>query len=152
MKWVLSAWVLLPALALAQTATTKNELNQRLDDVREKRLSIEKALIDAEKTKKSTEDQLKRLKTLQRLQTQEKALTEQRLATLEKYLVDLRARKEDVNRKNEFRHVADIPITIQMDWLTKHGVDVWNQDHWPAVRRLLNDPDYRWLKTKEIII
>jgi hypothetical protein len=27
-----------------------------------------------------------------------------------------------------------------------------NPDHWPAVQRLLNDPDWRYLKTAEVII
>ena len=60
--------------------------------------------------------------------------------------------KEKASRKNEFRQVAEIPITLQMDWLVKHGIDVWNPDHMPGVKRLLNDPDYRYLKTQDIII
>jgi septal ring factor EnvC (AmiA/AmiB activator) len=86
--------------AHAQTPTaTRSQLNEKLDQVRTERLAVEKALIDAEKSKKSTEAQLKRLKTLQKLQTQEKALTEQRLETLEKYLKELQVRKDDVNRR-----------------------------------------------------
>ena len=37
-------------------------------------------------------------------------------------------------------------------FLTEKGVDVHNPDHWPAVQRLLNDPDWRYLKTAEVII
>lgn len=48
--------------------------------------------------------------------------------------------------------VASIPIGIQMEWLTKFGVDVYNPDHEHKVVQLLNDPDYRYLKTAEIII
>lgn len=48
--------------------------------------------------------------------------------------------------------VAEIPIVVQMKWMTEHGVDVLNRDHWPAVRRLLNDPEWRYLKTAEVII
>lgn len=48
--------------------------------------------------------------------------------------------------------VASIPIGVQMIWLTKHGIDIHNEDHWPGVKRLLNDPDWRYLKTAEIII
>jgi hypothetical protein len=48
--------------------------------------------------------------------------------------------------------VASIPIIIQMKWMTEHGVDIMNKDHWPAVKRLLNSSDYRYLKTSEVII
>lgn len=54
--------------------------------------------------------------------------------------------------KSEFRHVAEIPIMVQFKWLTEMGVDVHNRDHWPKVRKLLNDPDYRYLKTADVII
>ncbi len=76
-------------------------LTDKLDRVRNERFALEKALIDAEKAKKSTEDQLKRLKALQQLQTREKDLTEQRLKTLEKYLAELQNRKLEVNRRLE---------------------------------------------------
>lgn len=48
--------------------------------------------------------------------------------------------------------VAAIPIGVQMIWLTKYGVDVYNDDHWPKVRKLLNDSEWRYLKTAEVII
>ncbi len=48
--------------------------------------------------------------------------------------------------------VASVPIGIQMEWLTKFGVDLMNKDHWPKIRQLLNSSDYRYLKTAEIII
>lgn len=48
--------------------------------------------------------------------------------------------------------VASIPIVVQYKWLHEHGVDVMNRDHWPAVKRLLNDPEWRYLKTAEVII
>jgi len=47
---------------------------------------------------------------------------------------------------------ASIPIGVMYEWLTKYGVDVLNEDHWPAVKKLLNDPEWRYLKTAEIII
>jgi septal ring factor EnvC (AmiA/AmiB activator) len=77
------------------------QLSEKLEIVRTQRLNIEKALVDAEKTKKSTEAQLKRLKSLQKLQHQEKELTEKRLAELEKYLVELTTRKDEVQKKIE---------------------------------------------------
>jgi len=47
---------------------------------------------------------------------------------------------------------ASIPMNVQMIWLTKYGVDAFNDDHQPAVRKLLNDPEWKYLKTAEIII
>jgi hypothetical protein len=52
----------------------------------------------------------------------------------------------------DMRLVASVPIGVQFEWVTKYGVELWNDDHLPAVRRLLNSSDYRWLKTQEIII
>ena len=82
-------------------AADNAKLNEKLEQVRTQRLSIEKALIDAEKTKKSTEAQLVKLKSLQKLQHQEKELTERRLAELEKYLQELQSRKVEVQKKVE---------------------------------------------------
>lgn len=54
--------------------------------------------------------------------------------------------------KSEFRQVAEIPIIVQMKWLTEEGIDIYNENHWPAVKRKLNSNEYRYLKTAEIII
>jgi len=85
-------------MALAGIENPAN-LNDRLDAVRSRRLNVEKALIEAEQAKKSTEDQLKRLKTLQRLQSQEKELTGKRLKKLEGYLGELQERKQTVQKR-----------------------------------------------------
>jgi hypothetical protein len=45
------------------------------------------------------------------------------------------------------RKVATIPNVDAMIWHTRHGVDVFRKDHLPAVRRLLNDPEWRHLRT-----
>jgi len=49
--------------------------------------------------------------------------------------------------KNDMLHVASIPIGVQAEWLTKYGVNIHNKDHQPKVTRLLNDPNYRYLRT-----
>jgi septal ring factor EnvC (AmiA/AmiB activator) len=99
--------ILMSLNSRAETSgTTKAGLNQKLDQVRSQRLAVEKALIDAEKSKRSTEEQLKRLKTLQRLQNQEKTLTEERLKTLEKYLKDLQTRKEEVEKRIDTSQIS----------------------------------------------
>lgn len=48
--------------------------------------------------------------------------------------------------------VASIPATVQLKWLTEHGVDVMQREHWPAVRRLLNSNEWRYLKTAEVMV
>lgn len=49
--------------------------------------------------------------------------------------------------KQEFWHYATIPVEVQMDWLINRGVDIYNMEHNKRVSELLNDPDYRYLKT-----
>lgn len=49
-------------------------------------------------------------------------------------------------------HVASIPSSIQLKWLVEHGVDITNKDHMPKVKRLLNDPEWRYLKVRNIIL
>ena len=48
--------------------------------------------------------------------------------------------------KKEWWHVASIPVIIQEKWLREDGIDIYNKDHWPRVKRKLNDPDFRYLK------
>lgn len=47
----------------------------------------------------------------------------------------------------DWRRIANIPLGIVEMWRTRLGVDIFNKDHQPAVRRLLNDPDWRLLRT-----
>ena len=47
----------------------------------------------------------------------------------------------------ELRRAATIPDIIVLKWRNDHGIDVFNRDHWPAVKRLLNDPEWRYLRT-----
>jgi hypothetical protein len=65
----------------------------------------------------------------------------------------LEANKWDANhasnytQERDMKHVARIPLVVAEDWMNKFGVDVLNPDHRDKVRALLNDPDYRWLRT-----
>jgi hypothetical protein len=59
---------------------------------------------------------------------------------------------EDFDRRSDMWHVAHIPIGIQFEWIAKHGVNMWNPAHADGVKRLLNDSEYRWLRTKDVII
>jgi len=49
-------------------------------------------------------------------------------------------------------HVASIPIEVQMLWLQKHGVRLWDKNHWPGVKRLLNSDEYRYLRINHMIL
>jgi hypothetical protein len=47
----------------------------------------------------------------------------------------------------ELRHVAEIPFIVALEWMNKFGVNVFDKNHKPAVRRLLNSSDYLYLRT-----
>lgn len=49
--------------------------------------------------------------------------------------------------KQDFWMYASIPVGVQLDWLINKGVDVNNKDHAKKMFALLNDPDYKYLKT-----
>lgn len=54
---------------------------------------------------------------------------------------------------NDMWRVASIPIVVQYEWLRRYGItDVTSEEHWPRVRRLLNDPEWRYLKTAPIVV
>ena len=43
---------------------------------------------------------------------------------------------------------ASVPVGVQYEWIVKHGVNLWNPEHRPKVRKLLNDPEYRYLRIR----
>ncbi len=46
------------------------------------------------------------------------------------------------------RRAASIPAHLRMKWLIEEGFDAWRPDlYWDAIRRKLNDIDYRHLRT-----
>ncbi len=47
----------------------------------------------------------------------------------------------------DLRRAASIPDIVILKWRNEYGIDVFDRNHWPAVKRLLNDPDWRWLRT-----
>ena len=56
------------------------------------------------------------------------------------------------NKARDNVHVAHIPSDVMYIWLTKYGVRAWDRNHWPAVKRLLNSNEWRYLRTSEIIL
>lgn len=59
--------------------------------------------------------------------------------------------KEDKGQgvKDDWWYVGNIPNTVIHKWLIEDGIDVYNKDHWQAVRRKLNDPEYRYLRCSQ---
>jgi hypothetical protein len=48
--------------------------------------------------------------------------------------------------------VASVPVTIQYEWIRRYGVDPLKPEHQDLLARLLNDPEWRYLRTSEIVI
>jgi hypothetical protein len=60
------------------------------------------------------------------------------------------ANNEDLSRKGIKRdmwHYATVPNAVALKWKQEKGVDVFNPEHRKAMFKLLNDPEYRYLKT-----
>jgi hypothetical protein len=55
---------------------------------------------------------------------------------------------QKIGCKQEWMHAACIPEVIQIKWMKEFGIkDICSEESWPVVRRLLNSPDYKYLKT-----
>jgi hypothetical protein len=48
-----------------------------------------------------------------------------------------------------FRKVGTIPLSIIEKWKEMYGVDVFNKNHAPAVKRLLNSNEWKFLRSAE---
>jgi len=46
-----------------------------------------------------------------------------------------------------FRRAAHIPTIIWMKWLREEGWDAYAPENFDKLKRKLNDPDYRYLRT-----
>lgn len=51
------------------------------------------------------------------------------------------------DRKANMWHAARIPASVIMEWISKHGVNLYNPEHKSGVRRLLNSSEYSHLRT-----
>lgn len=47
----------------------------------------------------------------------------------------------------ELRRAASIPDVIVVKWMEENGINVFDPEHSTAVKRKLNDPEWRWLRT-----
>jgi len=57
-----------------------------------------------------------------------------------------------VDEAHTMRLAAQIPVTVAYKWLQDYGVMVGRREHWPAIRRLLNDPEWRYLRVGHFIL
>lgn len=51
-----------------------------------------------------------------------------------------------ISKEREFKYVAEIPTWVQVLWL-QEGIDIWNKNHWEAVKRKLNSNEWQKLRT-----
>ena len=51
------------------------------------------------------------------------------------------------SKSRELRRAASIPNGLVAKWLVEEGINIFNPNHAEAIRRKLNDPEYRWLRT-----
>jgi hypothetical protein len=51
-----------------------------------------------------------------------------------------------VGRGRDMRLAARIPLDVVLLWKQRYGVDVLKSEHWPQVKRLLEDPEWRYLR------
>lgn len=56
----------------------------------------------------------------------------------------------DGTRMGDLERAARIPCSVLYDWLVKYGV--WAPKDPEFTKRMLNDPDYRYLKVRNIIL
>ena len=53
--------------------------------------------------------------------------------------------------KKEWVHIATIPEVVQIQWMKKYGIkDIYSEEHWPLVKRLINSPEYRYLRVGDM--
>jgi hypothetical protein len=52
----------------------------------------------------------------------------------------------------EWVHVAEIPVTVVFEWVKRYGVDPTAKGYEDLLKRLLNDPEWRYLRTSEVIV
>ena len=62
------------------------------------------------------------------------------------------ARNDGEGGRGDIVHVASIPASVQLKWLVEKGVDVLDPDHRQAVATLLDDPEWRYLKVRNIVL
>jgi len=55
-------------------------------------------------------------------------------------------------KDKSMRKVASIPLIIIERWKRELGIDIMNKHDMPKIKKLLNDPEWRFLRTHESVI
>ena len=68
---------------------------------------------------------------------------------LEKNKRELQARVEAGRRHKveDMRKIASIPNIVAEKWLKEFGINVFDKNDMPKIKKMLNHPDYAYLKT-----
>lgn len=61
-------------------------------------------------------------------------------------IIEQNRQAAEVNKRDDMWHVGKIPAKVIYDWMINHGVNLFDPNHKGGVKRLLNDPDYRYLR------
>lgn len=64
----------------------------------------------------------------------------------------LATHNEGWSKSRDLVRVASIPIMVQLQWIERYGFDPLDGKHQKELRRILNDPEWRYLRTSEIIL
>lgn len=51
------------------------------------------------------------------------------------------------NADRSMHKVATIPLSLVTKWKLEEGLDVFNKEHRERLKKKLNDPEWRWLRT-----
>jgi len=79
-------------------------------------------------------------------------ITEEIDRSLTQQVINQNKRIEGAGKGKDMWLAASIPPEVQYEWLDKFGIEFWNPAHKEGVKRLLNDPDYRYLRVNHFII
>lgn len=89
---------------------------------------------------------------LSQIETRFDAAVTQAVIERNKRLANKRG-KDEAGIKKSWWHVASIPVAVQSHWLHEHGLNLYDchqekdSEATRRLRKLLNDPDWRYLKT-----
>lgn len=53
-------------------------------------------------------------------------------------------------KSRDLARVASIPVVVIYEWMRRYGINVFDPAHEAKVRKLLNDPEWRYLRTSSI--
>lgn len=59
----------------------------------------------------------------------------------------LQAMGDGYSASRDLRRIASIPAVVQFEWIRRYGADPLARGNEALLRRLLNDPDWRHLRT-----